>query len=59
MNSYELFHQQMAQAYKEQQPKPSIELSVDYEDWQAFTKICRRYNMTVSHCFHYLVKTHG
>lgn len=53
------YHRAMEAAYKRQNPKQHIELSVDFEDWKAFKRLCERYHFTVQGCFHYLVKSHG
>jgi hypothetical protein len=49
------FHQQMQEAYRQQHIAPRIELSVSYEDFKRFKRICDRYNFNVQTCFHYLV----
>jgi len=49
------FHQLMQEAYQEQNIEPRIELSVSYEDFKLFKRICDRYNFNVQTCFHYLV----
>ena len=53
------YHRAIEAEYKRQNPKPYIELSVDFEDWKAFRKLCDRYNFSVAGCFHYLIKSHG
>lgn len=49
------FHQLMQEAYQEQKVKPRIDVSVNYEDFQRFKRICDRYNFNAQACFHYLV----
>jgi len=49
------FHQQMQEAYQQQAIEPRIDLSVSYEDFKRFKRICDRYNFNVQTCFHYLV----
>jgi len=53
------FHQLMQEAYKQQDIEPRIELSVNYEDFKRFKRICDRYNFNVQSCFHYLVFPHA
>jgi len=49
------FHLFMQEAYQQQEIEPRIELSVSYEDFKRFKRICDRYNLNVQTCFHYLV----
>ena len=49
------FHLFMQEAYQQQEIEPRIELSVSYEDFKRFKRICDRYNFNVQTCFHYLV----
>jgi len=49
------FHLFMQEAYQQQEIEPRIELSVSYEDFKLFKRICDRYNFNVQTCFHYLV----
>ena len=56
----QLDYQQSVEAqYRQQGVQPAMSIVIDQSDWVLFSKICKRYNMTVSSCFHYLVKTHG